>query len=179
MKQDEELPPLSVEEWAQWTRLTKRIKFVDDKIPQGAFYAFCESFISPVVDIVPYHLINNEVETLLIYRKDKYYDGFHLPGLVIVPGKTSKETLDSVIRNELGDKADIGKIHFIKIIDTMKGTGIGLDERGQDLKLLYACEVRGEVLEGDWFSKNNLPTNIIPEHQQVIPEIIDWIKNNI
>lgn len=170
---------LTQEEWVQWTNLTKRIKFINGKIPLEAFYAFCESFISPVVDVIPYRVVNNEIEILLIYRKDKYYDGFHIPGSIIVPGKTSDETLDIVIGKELGNKADIGGKHFIKILNTMKGSGVGFDERGQDLKLLYACEVRGEVLEGDWFSKNNLPTNIIPEHQQVIPEIIDWIKNNI
>lgn len=178
MKNLENLP-LNPEEWAAWTKLTKRIRFIDGKIPMEAFYAFCETFISPVVDIAPYRLINDEVEILLIYRKDKYYDGFHLPGSVIVPGKTSKETLDSVIHNELGDKANIGKIHFIRVIDTMKGTGVGLDERGQDLKLLYACEIRGETLDGEWFVKNKLPKNIIPEHQQVVLEAFDWLKNNI
>jgi hypothetical protein len=168
--------PLSEKEWLQWTELTKRIQFINDKIPLEAFYAFCESFISPVVDIVPYRTKDNISEILLIYRKDKYYDGFHLPGSVIVPGRTSKETLQFVIDKELGDKADIGKISLMEVMDTMKGKGIGLDERGQDLKLFYTCEVKGEVMEGEWFSKNNLPKNIIPEHQEVVLKAFDWIN---
>jgi hypothetical protein len=171
--------PLSPDEWAQWTNLTKRIKFIDGKIPIDAFYAFCEAFISPVIDMAPYRYVDKKIEILLIYRKDKYYDGFHLPGSVITPGKTSKETLESVIKNELGNNVKVNKTHFIKIMDTMKGQGIGLDTRGQDLKLLYACEVGGEVLDGEWFKKNNLPDNIIPEHQNVVLDVFDYLNKNI
>ena len=98
---------------------------------------------------------------------------------MITPGKTSDEFLEIVIQKELGDKADIGRRDFIKVVNTMKGVGVGRDERGQDLKLFYACEVRGEVLEGEWFSRENLPINIIPEHQKVVPEALDWIREHI
>jgi hypothetical protein len=170
------LLPLSQEEWHQWTELTKRIQFIDGRIPLEAFYAYCESFITPVIDLVPYRITNNVLEILLIYRKDKYYNGFHVPGSVITPRKTSKETLQYIIENELGHKASIERTFFIKVVDTMKGKGVGLDERGQDLKLLYACEVMGEAIEGEWFSKNNLPKNIIPEHQEIVLEIFDLIN---
>lgn len=172
----EKITPLSENEWTEWTKLTKRIKFIDGKIPEEAFYAFCEAFVTAVIDLIPYRRLNNEVEILLIYRKDKYYDGFHIPGSVIVPGKTSKETLNSVIDVELGKDSLVSKIDFVGIIDSMKGEGLDLDKRGQDLKLLYVCKVDGEVMEGEWFTKNNLPKNIIPEHQKVAREIFDFIN---
>lgn len=179
MKKNKKLSILSQEEWKNWTELTKRIRFVNGKIPIEAFYAYCEAFVSPVVEIVPYRIKNNILEILLIYRKDKYYDGFHLPGSVMVPGRTSKETLKFLIASELGNKVNTGKINFLKIDDKMKGAGIGFDERGQDLKLLYACEINGEVLGGKWFARENLPKNIIPEHQKVAVEAYDWIKSFI
>lgn len=172
----EKMIPLSENEWTEWTKLTKRIKYIDGKIPEEAFYAFCESFVSAVIDLVPYQIKNGELEILLIYRKDRYYDGFHIPGSVIVPGKTSKETLNSVIDVELGKASLVSKIDFVDIVDSMKGEGSDLDKRGQDLKLLYVCRVDGEVTEGEWFTKNNLPKNIIPEHQKIALEIFDFIS---
>jgi len=62
------LAPLREEEWKQWADLTRRIQFINGKIPLEAFYAFCEVFISPVVEIAPYRIINGTVEILLIYR---------------------------------------------------------------------------------------------------------------
>jgi len=179
MKKDKKLPALSKEEWKKWADLTRRIRFVNGKIPIEAFYAFCESFISPTVDVIPYRIRNNEIEILLIYRKDKYYDGFHLPGSIIVPGRTSKETLEFVISNELGESAKVSKKNFISVSDIMKGAGVGLDNRGQNLTLLYACEIDGEVLEGKWSTQENLPKNIIPEHQLVVKRSFDWIKSLI
>ena len=177
MEKNKNLTPLSPDEWVEWTKLTRRIKFIDGKIPQEAFYAFCENFVSAVIDLVPYRIDNNEIEILLIYRKDRHYDGFHIPGSVIVPGKTSTDTLNSVIDVELGKNANVGKINFVGVIDAMKGEGSGLDKRGQDLKLLYVCEIKGEVLEGEWFTKNNLPKNIIPEQQKISIEIFYAINN--
>jgi hypothetical protein len=170
------ISPLSKEEWELWANLTKRIKFIDGKIPLDAFYAFCESFISPVIDVIPYKLTSNGVEILLIYRKDKYYDGFHLPGSVITPGQTSVETLNSVIKNEIGPNTETGNIKFIKVIDTMKGFGVDLDSRGQNLKLLYGCEIKGNVLNGEWFSENSLPENIIPEHKNLVRSMFEYLN---
>ena len=170
---------LSPEEWSQWTELTKKIQFVDGKIPLEAFYAWSESFYTVAVELVPFRLVNGELEILLINRRDPYFDGYHTPGSILVPEKDTNEVMADLIVRELGPKARVKYLQFAKYYDTMKGDGLGQSPRGQQINLVYTALIEGEVLEGEWFSKDRLPANIIPAFRIMIPEIFNLAKQNL
>lgn len=171
--------PIDKQEWDNWTDITKRIEFTNGKIPKEAFFAWCESFYTVPIEFMGVRFVDNEPEILLIYRKDEYYDGYHTPGAVLTPGKKIKDMLDSLIKVELGENIEIKNIQFVKHFETFKGSGVGENLRGHEIKMVFSGIIKGEPKDGEWFKKENLPENIIPEFKFIIPEILNWAKKNL
>src|SRR5689334_22807761 len=105
---------MTPEEWSKWTDLTQKIRFENGRIPLEAFYAWSEYLYAVTVELIPFRIIDGELEMLLIYRKDKYYDGYHNPGAVIPPGESIDTKLQKLIKEELGNDAVVKKLEFVK-----------------------------------------------------------------
>jgi len=171
--------PLNKEEWSDWVNLTKRIRFVDDKIPKEAFFAWCEYFYTVPMELMGFRIVNQKPEILLIYRKDEYYDGYHVPGAVLIPGQKIEDALSNLLKRELGDNVRINHLEFVKYFEMLKGSGIGQNSRGHEIKIVFAGKIEGEPKNGEWFAKNNLPNNIIPGFVYIIPYMFDWAEKNL
>ena len=80
---------------------------------------------------------------------------------------------------ELGTDTKMSKLQFVRYFDTMKGAGIGECPRGQEVKIAFAGLLETEPKEGEWFTEDSLPANILPEFQPIIPVIFTWAKKNL
>lgn len=170
---------LNPEEWSTWVKLTKRIRFINGKIPEEAFFAWCENFYTIPIEFMGFRKRNEELEILLIYRKDKYYDGYHTPGTILVPGQKIEAAFQSLLRRELGGNVSIDSPQFIRHFEFLKGSGTEESPRGHEIKMIFAGIVKGEPKEGEWFSKENLPANLLPEFRFLVPDMLDWAEKNL
>jgi ADP-ribose pyrophosphatase YjhB (NUDIX family) len=169
--------PLTEAEWGLWAALTRRIEFVSGRIPQEAFFAFCGSFISAPIEVAILNA-NDSRQLLLTHRRDPYFNGWHLPGKVLVPGKTAEETLSELIDDEIGVSAQVDIIESLGTIDIMKGDEQNESPRGQERKTLYIGFAHGELTRGRWFDLYGLPQSILPQHTSAIALIRKWAQAN-
>lgn len=87
------------------------------------FEAWCENFITNPLELG----VLKDDKILMIYRKDKYYDGWHIPGSVLTPGSRVNEVLDRLIKREVGTL--VTKPEFVNWVEIMKSE----NPRGQVL----------------------------------------------
>ncbi len=162
---------LTPEESKELARLMKKVTF---PVTPEVFDAWCEFFTINTVEIA---LMRNnaagEREVFLTYRKDNYFDGWHIPGSVIRPGDSVQVVIDRVTKKEL--EMEISTPTYLRWFEREKGIGKDLCPRGQEISLLFSSELIGEPHEhehGKFFSFSNLP-KLIPQH----PVLIDHLKN--
>lgn len=168
--------PLTSAEWDKWTELTKRVRFENGRIPLDAFYAWCGSFYTVAVELFGYRFKESGPEILLTYRKDNYYDGYYVAGVVHVPGRTIEETKEHLLKSEFPGIKEVGQWEWMEVTDIQKGEGPDQDLRGQDVKLLYGAKMDGEIPDGKWFPIHELPENILPEFHSVLKRVVPWIE---
>lgn len=164
---------LTPEESKQLAALMQKVEF---PVPVEVFNEWCANFTIGTAEIALFRVNpkTKEKEVFLTYRKDRFFDGWHFPGSVILPGKTVQDTLNKVIKTELGS-ITITDPKYLTWFERVKGRDEGL--RGQELSLFYISytEANIETEAEKFFSLKNIPKNLIPAHIVVV----DYLKENL
>lgn len=141
---------------------------------QELFEAWCWSQITNPVELA---VMRNEKarEILLIYREDKFYRGWHMPGSVILPGTNSLLARVNLIEREV--RAPISIPRFVGYKEFPRGNGCAENSRGQELSLLFVAHLTGDLPETS--AKRFFPLGAIPEgtlghHIELIKMIREW-----
>jgi len=147
---------------------------------QELFEAWCYSQITNPVELAILRRRGKEMQIFLIYRKDKFYDGWHMPGSIILPGKTVFQTIENLKIREVPTIAP--PFFFVGYAEIPRGEGERENVRGQALSLIYACyDSCGAVQDSEnerFFPLYDLPSNILGSHKVLIgEEIIPWIQS--
>lgn len=145
------------------------IKEPSNGLPEDVF--LFASRITPMVNVDL--LIKNERnQTLLTWRDDRFYMGWHVPGGIIRYKETFSERIRAVAKTELGAEVEfqMNPIAINEIIHRRRR------ERGHFISLLCQCslitppdeELRyhsGAAKSGQWMWHETCPENIIPVHE--------------
>ena len=131
-----------------------------DIIPEEVWFALHELIPMPAVEVLITR--DNGKEFLLIYRKDKFWDGWHVPGGFV----KIKESLIDACRRIAESEVRID-ISGLKLIDVVKYEHHPYG--GSPVGIFYVCSPVGEVKETETmhFFKE-APENMIPGHSQLI-----------
>lgn len=131
-------------------------------------------FVSGVTPLVSVDLlIRNAVQhTLLTWRDDEYYRGWHVPGGIVRFKERMADRVAAVARTELGTDVAL-KGGPVAVNEIMHPTR---DARGHFISFLYECDLTGALAEdrrfaqgrpkhGEWAWHGECPPELIPQHQ--------------
>lgn len=141
------------------------------------FNALCNNLITN-----PYELavlkgrLSGNPEVLMIYREDNWYKGWHIPGTVMLPGDTEESAFRRLVTKEVG--GDVTTAEFVDRMHFKAGNGYGENPRGQEISLLFTCDLVGEVYSrrGKFFPLNKIPKNTLTSHVALIERVRRWIQ---
>jgi colanic acid biosynthesis protein WcaH len=148
------------------------LRFPDARagLPQDLFYLV--SRLTPLVNVDL--LIQNEKgETLLVWREDVFYKGWHIAGGILRFKELAADRIKAVADAELGATVSAGSAP-LAIFEKMNHQR---DVRGHFIALLYRCELTSPLdearrcvdvkapLHGQWAWHHACPDNLLYSHQ--------------
>lgn len=136
--------------------LVKLLKKIKSPFPYPVFVALCGSVPMVAVDLA---VMPDKDRVLLTYRKDDFYDNWHIPGSILRYKEKPEDAIRRVSRKELSLK--IGKPYFI-------GCYNNFDARGHEFVLIYAARPVGKPKIGEYFKLKNPPKNLIKEQRREV-----------
>lgn len=154
---------LTAKEIKNLVQLLKKVRL---PAPYPVFVALAKSVPFIAVDIA---VMPDKNRILLTYRKDEFYDGWHIPGSILRYGELVENAYKRVMRKELGMK--ILKPKFINYFDIL------FDSRDKGIALLFVVKSKAKPKIGKYFSLGSLPNNFLrcqrPETQYLKNKKID------
>lgn len=132
-------------------------------------------FVSRITPLINVDLLvkNEQNHTLLTWRNDAYYHGWHIPGGIIRFKETIAERIKIVAKNELGAEVEFNPVQ-LAINESINKTR---NTRGHFISLLYQCRLVTQPDEAlrcknivlpnpnEWMWHGSCPANIIPQHE--------------
>ena len=125
------------------------------------------------VDLLIQKKIAGKIGTLLTWREDNFYRGWHFPGGIIRYKETMSERVKKVALNELGvENLELeGPINLEEIINFDRSI------RGHFISLLFRCNLKTEPTEALKFINNAKITNGVWKYHNRIPK--DLLKQHL
>lgn len=139
-------------------------------LPQEVFLLI--SRLTPMVNVDL--LIQNDLgETLLVWRHDEFYHGWHVAGGIVRFKELFKDRLNAVAKNEFGASIEFDPqpVSIHEKINTSR------DTRGHFIAHLYRCRLTSPLSErmrcldvqnpkhGQWYWHKTCPAQLIPQHE--------------
>ncbi len=132
-------------------------------LPYDIWMAIGQLTAYPIVDMI---ITTTGKNFLLTYRKDEYWDAWHIPGGFIGVGETVNKVCDRIANKELGISVDVKKIQDVYVWEKPK--------RVNGITLICQCEPIGEPKEGTYFTE--IPTPTIEEHVGFLEKFLSVSK---
>jgi len=134
------------------------------------FDAWCGACITIPIELsVLRRNTDGEHEVLMIHREDKFFNGWHIPGTVMLPGDTEEKALMRLIEREV--RAETSKPCFIDRNHVEKKE----NPRGQEVSLLFVCFLKGLYTgRGKFFSLLSPPEDTLVHHKHILERISRW-----
>ena len=137
-------------------------------IPEESWLPLMDAVVTSWCEIVISRKVGSDWEILLTYRKDKNWDGWHIPGgLWKVQYPAFQDICNAIAKRELQSE-----VEFVRVVDVVKWTKHPF---AHPLALLCLCSPRGEIQETEttkFFSKENVPENMVNEYHRQYVETI-------
>ncbi len=134
-------------------RLLSRVRW---PLPYPVFVAMCKAVPMIAIDLA---VIKDDRNILLTYRKDEFYDNWHIPGMILRNNDNVISRLKLVAKEELGIK--IAKINFVGYYEYR-------DIREYGISLLFSARPASLPIDGKYFNIDKLPRKFLKTQ---IPEI--------
>ncbi|MGE4232308.1 MAG: NUDIX hydrolase [Bacteriovoracia bacterium] len=136
------------------------------------------SRLTPMIN-VDLLIKNKENETLLTWREDQFYKGWHIPGGIIRFKEKMGSRVEAVAKTELGASVTFDNTPMmIREIFAEKR-----DIRGHFISLLFRCKLTSDLAEelrctdperpgpNQWFWHKKRPATLIEQHLEYAPFI--------
>ncbi len=139
---------LSAKEEKDLVKLLKKVRL---PAPLPVFRALCQSVPMVAIDLA---VMPDDQRLLLTYRKDEFYDAWHIPGSILCSGESPADALKRISRQEL--KLKITSPRFVNYF-SINGS------RGQEIILLFVARPIEKPRIGDYFKFSRLPKRFLKE----------------
>ena len=152
---------LEAKEQAQLINLLKKVE--PGFYPIELFWQFARLNTLGFIEFVPLRINNGDVEVLLIRRggEDAFWPGkLHVPGCTIRPRDNKDDVFERLLADELGYSEEAQPTYLT--------TEVRRSARGNELSLVFLVELKQVPKNGDFYSVDNLPDDIIKEYVGLI-----------
>lgn len=150
-------------------KIESSIQHPSNGLPEELFL-----FVSRITPLINVDLLikNKQNQTILTWREDSYYLGWHVPGGIIRYKETIADRVKAVAKNELGAEVAFNPAP-LAIHEMINKTR---DTRGHFISMLYQCSLVTEPNESlrcksisphpnEWSWHSSCPSNIISVHE--------------
>ncbi len=169
--------PLTDTEKVQLATLLERAESSD--IKGGIWYEMVKKFITVPIELC---ILDTESRVFLVYRKDREFDGYHLPGTVVNDWETVHDARLRLIQGEIKKDAgfDISYPESIGWLEVRRGNRPDCNPTRHTAALLHITHVKGDVVptEGSGFySFDDIPFNTLPDHVFMLRFFKRYLEN--
>ncbi len=160
---------LTNQEQKDLIKLMNKISF---PTPLPVFEIWCKVFGTVCAEIVVLKNGDQEPEIFLTYRKDKFFDGWHIPGCVHLPTERIENTINRVLKKEI--QIPPNKAIFFDWFERTSGKNKEQSSRGHEFSLVFIIKSRQKIEENDiakFFPLRKLPKNIMHHQLPIIKKL--------
>lgn len=134
------------------------------------WHQLVKKFITVPIELC---ILNEENKVFLVYRKDREFDGYHMPGTVINDWETVDEACNRLIKKEVAEGAGLTITTPISIgwLEVRRGNKPEESKTRNAISLLHVAKVFGKPLlkEGSGFyAFDALPENTLGHHKYIL-----------
>jgi hypothetical protein len=167
---------LSDEEYDVLENFLKRLRF---PVPPRIFDAWCAASVTVPIELAI--LRKGDSEVFLIHRKDKFYDGNHMPGTVLLPGQQCADRLQALRQGEVSNAGlTVTNPQFVTAVETLMGPDHeGKNPRGQEMAVLFVCRVvddNAEPTKGAFYPLGELPPDTLVHHIRLVEKVKSFLR---
>lgn len=148
--------------------LLEEMRREGEHIPEEAWLPLMNAMVTSWCEIAIVKKDGDSSKILLTYRKDKNWDGWHIPGgLWKAQHPTFQDICNAVAKRELGVE-----VQYLRNILTTKWTEHPF---AHPLAIVCVCKAKGEISETDivkFFARDEVPANIINAYHREYLEAV-------
>lgn len=161
-------PSLDEEEKKQLAHLLEKVDNV--QIRGEIWHQLVKKIITVPIELCITDENNN---VFLVYRKDREFDGYHMPGTVINDWETVEEACNRLVKGEVIRDAGItiSSPYSIGWLEVRRGLKEEESTTRNAISLLFTARLEGDFVpqEGKgFFSFDNLPENTLGHHKFIL-----------
>jgi ADP-ribose pyrophosphatase YjhB (NUDIX family) len=168
---------LDEEEKKELARLLEKVDNV--QIRGEIWHQLVKKFITVPIELC---IVNNENKVFMVYRKDREFDGYHLPGTVINDWETVDEACTRLVHGEVLRDAGftITKPKSIGWLEVRRGSGKEESRTRNAISLLHLAHLDGNYTEKEgmgFFGFDNIPQNTLGHHIFIIRKFKEYLDS--
>src|SRR3989344_6237253 len=157
-------------------RIVEALKVLGTKgfpVPSEIFDAWCGACIVTSIELSVLRNTTKHPEVLMIYRKDKFFHGWHVPGTIILPGDTEESAMARLLQREVG--VTVTPPQFVDRGHVPMGNGPYENPRGQEVGNAFVCYLIGAYAgKGSFFPLFSPPEDTLGHHKLILKKIACW-----
>lgn len=139
--------------------------------PIELFWQFARLMTAATIEFVPLRMNEGKVEVMLTRRPvdDKFWPGnLHIPGCIVRPTDTEEAVIKRICAKELSGTrlGEPSELH----------TQVRKTQRGNEMTKLFWVGVLGDSTDGEFYSVDNLPDDLLPAYPASIVQAADLFR---
>lgn len=159
---------LTLEEKKDLADLLKKVSNVE--IRGEIWHQLVHKFITIPIELC---ILNDRNEVFLVYRKDREFDGYHMPGTVLNDWEDVSKARSRLVLGEVmtGAGISITEPQSIGWFEITRGTKAHEDPHRHEISLLHVAYITNEFIPRDgmgFYSFEELPENILGHHKYLL-----------
>jgi hypothetical protein len=147
--------------------------------PLPVFEAWCRVFGAACAELAVVRQGELGPELFLVYREDKFFKGWHIPGCIHMPHQEFGLTLKRVLDNEI--KMDTEIPIFFDWFERPYGHQNGHSARGHEFSFVYTAYLKGESRENEnekFFPFHKLPGDIMHHQIPIVDKLAKYFSSD-
>jgi len=138
-------------------------------LPKEVWLAINKLVPRPVIELIVTR--NEGREFLLVYRRDEWWDGWHVPGGYMLNNETIEDAANRMSRKDLG--IGVAGLKVIGVFPQLKHPYYG----GSPLSIIIVCGPIGEIEENvDMRFFDHVPEPMIFNHAKIAGHYLEYLK---
>ncbi len=176
-KTTENKVPLSEEEKVELSTLLERAKNTD--IKGEIWYQMVKKFITVPVELC---VLDKDNKVFLVYRKDREFDGYHLPGTIVNDWETVHDARVRLMEGEIKKDAGftISYPESIGWLQVRRGEGENDSPTRNTVALLHIARLEGDFTPQEgygFYMFDNIPKSTLKDHKFILRYFKRYLEN--
>lgn len=143
------------------------------------WHQLVKKFITVPIELC---ILDDQDKVFLVYRKDREFDGYHMPGTVVNDWETVKEARLRLVNGEVIRDAgfQVSEPEPIGWIEVRRGDGAEENKTRNAVSLLHVSRLQGDFQKKEgigFFAFDSLPENTLGCHKFLLRKFAQYLED--